>query len=360
MDRPHIHFIDWMKTIGMFLIVFGHVAGDSIAPLTPPIYPKQLGVAFFIFITGWGLAREARDRFQVVYNRLFPVFLLGLSFAMVMSAVVVVTQGGLNKSNYLPFFLGINVLLDNFPANPTTWYIGTYIHVLLLWALMLHKVRVRFWMVGVVAVGEIIFRTAMLDTGALFRTYMMLPNWVTVFLLGMYMRERGQEAKPSRLPVYVLGLTILLIAWTLGVNQVAFDDAFPFRNFVGMAGPAAQLMRSACITFLYIAYPWLVFAITRCFPGCAILAFFARHTLLIFIAHMPLLFALQQPLRHMIPSYWPRIGLLMLILYPGLAIVSEMVMRLLQPAQLQAVLWTLLSQQRKAGPSGTKVLREVG
>lgn len=105
MERPHIHFIDWMKSLGMFLIVFGHVAGGSILYLTPPINAKQLGVAFFIFTVGWGLARESRDRLQVVYNRLFPVFLLGLGFAVVMSAVVFVTQRGLNKSNYLPFFL---------------------------------------------------------------------------------------------------------------------------------------------------------------------------------------------------------------------------------------------------------------
>src|SRR5262245_54750078 len=156
MDRPHIHFMDWMKSLGMFLIVYGHVAGDSIVHLTPPIYPKQLGVAFFIFVIGWGLARESRDRFQVVYNRLFPVFLLGFGFAMVMSAVTLITQRDLNESNYLPFFLGINVLLDNFPANPTTWYIGTYIHVLLLWALVLHNVHVRLWMVGVAVIGEII------------------------------------------------------------------------------------------------------------------------------------------------------------------------------------------------------------
>src|SRR5262249_1795358 len=158
-----------------------------------------------------------------------------LGFAMVMSVVIFVTQRHLNASNYLPFFVGINVLLDAFPANPTTWYIGTYVHVLLLWALVLHKVRVRFWMVGVTAGGEIIFRAAMLDTGALFRTYMMLPNWITVFLLGMYMRGREQEAKHTTLHVYVLGLTILLIAWTFGMQQVALDEAFPFRNFVGMA-----------------------------------------------------------------------------------------------------------------------------
>ena len=360
MDRRYICFIDWMKSLGMFLIVFGHIATGSIMHLTPPIYAKQLGVAFFIFVIGWGLARESRDRFQVVYNRLFPVLLLGLGFAMVMSAVVFVMQRHLNASNYLPFFLGINVLLDHFPANPTTWYIGTYIHVLLFWALVLHKVRVRLWMVGVAAVGEIILRAAMLDTGALFRTYMMLPNWATVLLLGMYVRNREQEVKHATLAVYVLGLAVLLIAWTFGMRQVALDEAFPFRNFVGMAGSAVVLTRSACVTFLYIAYTWLVFEVTRRLTGYAIIAFFARQTLFIFIAHMPLLYALQPPLRNMIPSYWPRIGLLMLILYPGLAIFSEVVMRWLQPAKLRDALWTLLSQQRKADPPDTRVLKRAG
>src|SRR5262245_3449136 len=98
MDRPHISFIDWMKSLGMFLIVYGHVSGDSIMPLTPPIYGKQLGVALFMFVIGWGLACESRDRLQVVYNRLFPVFLLGLGFAVVMSAVAFVTQHDLNES----------------------------------------------------------------------------------------------------------------------------------------------------------------------------------------------------------------------------------------------------------------------
>lgn len=342
MERQHIHFADWMKSLGMFLIVFGHAAGDSIMHLTPPIYGKQLGVAFFIFVMGWGLARESRDRFQVVYNRLFPVFLLGLGFALVMSAVVFATQRDLNESNYLPFFLGINVLLNDFPANPTTWYIGTYIHILLFWALVLHKVRVRLWMIGVAVVGEILFRAAMLETGALFRTYMMLPNWITVFLLGMYMCDREDEAKRGTLPLYMLGLTILLIAWTFSLRQVTLDEAFPTRNFVGMAGPAVTLTRSACITFLYVAYTWFIFEITRRLPGYAIVAFFSRHTLLIFIAHMPLLFALQQLLPNLISSYWLRISLSMLILYPGLAIASEMIMRVLQPEKLRGILWVLL------------------
>jgi hypothetical protein len=163
----------------------------------------------------------------------------------------------------------------------------------------------------------------------------------------MYMRDREQEAKYTTLPLYVLGLTILLIAWTIGMRQFALDEAFPFRNFVGMAGTSVLVLRSACITFLYVAYTWLVFEITRRLPGYAIVTFFARHTLLIFLAHMPPLFALQLPLRNMIPGYWLRIGLLMLILYPGLAIVSEVIMRLLQPTEAAGRALDTPSQQRK-------------
>jgi hypothetical protein len=133
------------------------------------------------------------------------------------------------------------------------------------------------------------------------------------------------------------------------MHRISLDAAFPFRNFVGMAGWAEVLTRSACVTFLYVAYTWLVFEVTKRLPGYGIVAFFARQTLFIFIAHMPLLFALQPPLSHIIPSYWPRIGLLVLILYPGLAVTSEVVMRWLQPVTLRDALWRLLSQHHKAG-----------
>ena len=87
----------------------------------------------------------------------------------------------------------------------------------------------------------------------------MLPNWATVLLLGMYMHNRGQETKHATLPIYGLGLSLLVIGWTFGMRQVALDETFPFRNFIGVAGFAAALTCSACITFLYVTYTWLVF-----------------------------------------------------------------------------------------------------
>ena len=50
MQRSH-PFVDWMKAIGLILIVYGHVAHASTVWIAPPIYIKQFGVTFFIFAT---------------------------------------------------------------------------------------------------------------------------------------------------------------------------------------------------------------------------------------------------------------------------------------------------------------------
>ena len=74
----------------MSLIVYGHVAHATTVPLTPPIYLKQFGVAFFLFATGFTLARERRGAGETVFNRLFQVYLFGLSLAFLLTILSVV------------------------------------------------------------------------------------------------------------------------------------------------------------------------------------------------------------------------------------------------------------------------------
>lgn len=50
---------------------------------------------------------------------------------------------------------------------------------------------------------------------------------------------------------------------------------------------------SAAVTLLYAAYTWSVYRIARWLPDWALVRFFARNTLFIFIAHMPVYYALQ-------------------------------------------------------------------
>jgi hypothetical protein len=107
-----------------------------------------------------------------------------------------VTRHGLQLSNYLPFVVGANVLVNAFPANPTTWYIGTYIHLLLLWALVLRRITVGpRLLIGVLA-AEVLIRALLLTAAGAFVAYMALSNWITVLLLGMACGQR-HVAEPS-------------------------------------------------------------------------------------------------------------------------------------------------------------------
>src|SRR5262249_26010758 len=108
MSPTRLPFLDTMKALGLALIVWGHVAAGSVEMLTPPIRTKQLGVAFFLFATGFSLARETRGSLRVLFNRLFEVFLFGLICAIITSIAAfwrlpadLPCRGRLELSNYL-------------------------------------------------------------------------------------------------------------------------------------------------------------------------------------------------------------------------------------------------------------------
>ena len=64
--------------------------------------------------------------------------MFGLPVA-VLIACGAATGSGLALTNFLPLLGGANVVLDHFPANPSTWYFGTYLHLLMLWAVLLRR-----------------------------------------------------------------------------------------------------------------------------------------------------------------------------------------------------------------------------
>ncbi len=342
-----INFIDWMKAIGIFLIVYGHVASRTIEYMTFPIYPKQLGVAFFVFVMGWYLGQEKRDPVLVTYNRLFPVFLFGIGFALFMSAIVFITRHDLNESNYLPFLLGVNVLLDYFPANPTTWYIGTYIHLVLLWALILQRLRIRPWMlVGWLGI-EVLIRAVLMPHG-LYRAYMIFPNWGTVFLVGMFLGQhgRGDCLSGKAFPIYFLGYAVFVLLWTLATRRFVVGHAFPFREFNSIGGPWGEVARSGFVSLLYLGHTWFVFELTRRIPAPSAIRFFARNTLLIFIAHMPLWYALGPSLRHYLHNYAMFVCVNITILFVGIGMASEVITGMVKPAYLRGLLASRLGIPR--------------
>lgn len=327
-NKPQMHqnFIDWMKAVGMFLIVFGHVVGPPFNQFTQPIYPKQLGVAFFLFITAWSLANDSRPKYRVLFNRLFPVYLYGICFALFMSILLLIIINDTNPSNYLPFFLGVNVLFNNFPANPTTWYIGTYFHFLLFWLFFLRGKTLRKRYIFLALVCEIAFRSLLLANGKPFIAYMLVTNWLTVFLFGMLFAQQKDIGNSSKLGYLLLVWFGVFALWAYLANHIGFDSSFPFRRFTNDFTLSA-VGQSMCISLIYCVHTILFFAIAQRLPPLRSVSFFARNTLVIFIFHMPVLYGLSPIVYSASESVFIKKFLMILILYVGLAIISEIISR---------------------------------
>lgn len=312
--------IDWFKAVGIFLIVFGHLDGDFTNTLTLPVRLKQLGVVFFIFIMGWQLARETRPLWIVLFNRLFKVYFWGLVFALIFSMFGVILSGNLCESNYLPFFGGINVFLDYFPANPTTWYIGVYIHLLLFWAICLRKLKITMGILLITIVLEVLVRWLLMPYG-LYRAYMVLFNWQTVFLTGMFLGQRQTDfIKPDQRKRNraLIQYAVFILAWFSLVTLIPITRRFPFDLILSRDGSGLPLITSTAISLVYISHAWFFFSLTRYLAENKLVEFFSRNTLIIFIVHMPVWYFIAPYMRAWIPWHPIRIVLDLVVLYVGI------------------------------------------
>ncbi len=356
LEAGRLAFVDWMKCLGMFLIVFGHVFASPLNLATPPIYPKQLGVALFMFVSGYTLARERRPVMRVIVGRLFEIILFGLAFAVFISMVRMANGLSPNLSNYPPFLLGANVLLDYFPANTTTWYIGTYIHVILLWALVLRHVRIAVGLLGIVLIGEVVVRGLLWQSGTHMIAYMLITNWLTVFLLGMFSGQQSQHDvtwRPAKPWILLSGLGVLWIA--LAPIAVAFDQDFPFRHPALQPEWRALTLMSVGVSAIYLGLTWLAFRVTSHLPLVDAIRFIATNTVFIFVVHMPLYYVLQPLIAH-----WPRLWrgtVLLLVCFVGLALAGEVFRRLVRPAVMRDHLVRRLESALEPQPAASSAAR---
>lgn len=321
-SSTRLSFIDWFKAIGMTLIVYGHTAGWAPLATFPPIYIKQIGVTLFLFAAGYSLAKEQRPWNVVLFRRLFEMFFFGLTVALIVSAGDLITIGRIAKSNYLPFILGANVLLNQFPANPTTWYIGTYTHLLLLWALVLRRISLSRGVIGVVVVFEIVIRAFLLRDVGDFVAYVALTNWITVFLLGYYCGQRGIVTLGGSAPRWSAILALGTAVWLYLANRLPFAPAFPLMQ-PSAPGWLPLLLTSTAITFVYVGVTLGAFGLFTVIRAPRVVSLVARNTILVFIAHMPICHVVLRVIgEHPNAPWWPTLVLATLSL-PGLTFVSE-------------------------------------
>lgn len=355
-----------MKTLGMLLIVWGHsgVAGIT-PPITHPFNFKQLGVAFFIFVLGFSLARENRTPTRVLYNRLFDIYAVGFPLTLLLSLVTWITIADINESNYAPFVLGVNVLFNHFPANPTTWYIGTYCHLLFFWFLLTHRYQVRFWWLPLSLFLEIITRACLMHFAGNFIAYMALPNWLTIFLLGSYVGQHNlvghrsafdktDSIQPSKRlfawnsPLWpFLALLGYMMVWTRLVDLFGITSKNPFGEVLADTPWPTLILTSAAVSLHYCVYTFLFFRLALALTDSAIVGFFARNTLVIFIIHMPLIYAWTPLYYPYVPQGLLRILVNTLLFFVLPALLSEIILRPLALKKRRDQLWSYLTHKRE-------------
>jgi hypothetical protein len=238
-------------------------------------------------------------------------------------------------SNYYPFLGGVNVFIDAFPANPTTWYVGTYLHLILLWTVVLRRVRVTAPILALSLAGEIAARAALMPGAGSYVAYMILPNWATVFLLGVWYGQRQRTTTALNGPLALAIIVGFLVVWVSVAWRLPLDNyGFPFMG--PQAGsPIGFIAMSAAVSMLYIGSAWLTFAATSRYGAPAAVRFIARNTLIVFLAHMPIYYALVPWLSTRVPDRSTRAAIFLIICLPVLAWVSEGVRWLVRPRELR-------------------------
>ncbi len=338
-ERAHYDFVDWLKAVGMLLIVYGHCGGHGeIGNPVAPINVKQLGVAFFVCGLGFLLAKEHRGVPLVLFNRLFEIYVIGIATAVVLSVIMLIRIGDPNESNYLPFLLGANVLFDAFPANPTTWYIGTYVHILLFWALLLrHQTISAGWLVFA-AIFEIALRAVLMNMAGNFIAYQALPNWLLILMFGYWLGQQHEPRKKllSSVPsaVLVAASVIAIIGWLQVTSALNITHSNPFGRVLDNSGWLSLILTSLFVTGIYLFWTYIAVALFRRLPRFALIELLSRNTMVVFVVHMPLIYWLSGYVGQLAQGP-TRVLLGLMIYYVALSGVSELLMRLVNLRRLR-------------------------
>jgi len=157
-------------------------------------------------------------------------------------------------------------------------------------------------------------------------------------LLGLVCGQRRIE--PPRLAV--LPAIAFVIGWPAAMGQFDWRWTFPFMTLSGLPAATGGVVVSLLVSIGYLAYTTAGFVLLGHIREHAVARFFARNTVIVFIAHMPLYYLLEFLLLDAIPNYATRVSLEFLICFVSLAFTSEAVRRVVDLRPLRDRLVTAI------------------
>jgi hypothetical protein len=114
-----------------------------------------------------------------------------------------------------------------------------------------------------------------------------------------------------------------------------FEIAFPFMSLSRPGATTGVVLTSIAVSTIYLVVAWMAFHALAPFPAPSPVRFVARNTLIIFLAHMPVLFALEPMLVRWDVSLGVRSLVLVIVCVPGLGLLSELLRRALRTRKLR-------------------------
>jgi hypothetical protein len=118
-----------------------------------------------------------------------------------------------------------------------------------------------------------------------------------------------------------------VVAWTTVLARMPMRMGFPFMTFA-LSAPASAFATSIAVSTLYLLSTILTVRAVRSVPAPAVVRFVARNTLIVFIVHMPIYYAIQPAVRAATTSYWLRVLLYLIVGYVAALIASEVIQAL--------------------------------
>jgi hypothetical protein len=194
-------------------------------------------------------------------------------------------------------------------------------------------------MLAATFIAEIVARATLMHAFGLFVAYMLLTNWATVFLMGFFAGQDPESVRPGFRDLWILPVVVLTIAWTSAWATIDLRPTFPFMMPVAGSDWVDIVIISSGVSCGYIAFTLMFFRAACRLPARPLVGFFARNTFFIFVAHMPLYFALRGPLENSVPGRLGRVTILFALCFVGLAIVSEFLRRIMQLDRMRNRLW---------------------